>query len=97
MAKQLGKISAEKPPLPDLEINGVVACIDKEKVFLLSNFFSSQCTVPTQIGTVDDAPRAPYPLPATSSEFHTLPVTEDVVLRHLRKLTAGKSTAAVSY
>ena len=97
MAKQLGKISAEKPPLPELEMNGVVASTDKENADLLSNFFSSHCTVPTQIGTLDDAPGAPYPLPATSSEFHILPVTEDVVLRHLRKLTAGKSTAAVSY
>ena len=93
MAKQLGKISAEKPPLPELEMNGMVASTDKDKANLLPNFFSSQCTVPTQIGTADDAPGAPYPLPATSSEFHIWPVTEDVVLRHLRKLPACKSTA----
>ena len=74
-------------------MNGVVASTGKEKADLLSNFFSSQCTVPSQIGTADEAPGAPYPLLATSSEFHILLVTEDVVLRHLRKLPACKTTA----
>ncbi len=91
-AKSAAKISKANASttIPDLEENNVIATTPTQKSDMLATFFARQCSTPTPDS--NDTAGCPYPRPKDHPTFEFPPISEQIVLRQLLKLSLFKSS-----